>query len=395
LREPAVPSGRSHGGRVESRTGLLIVALLFVFYAAYFAARPAYNWDMVAYVAVALIDQGEPVDRVHDETYAIVENAVPSATYADLTASSEYRRIVAGDAARFVEQLPFYSVKPVYPWLMSLLHRAGIGLVAASVALSAAAYAGICLLLYAWIARRMRPLAAVPLAALLALCPYVTPLAHLSTPDGLSVLVLLSAVFCVIEGCWSMAALALLPLAVLVRPENIVYAIILLAYATAARILRPLPTALAALAAVAAYIVTTRWSGNYGWTTLFYFTYVDQTIDLARFASPLGLDDYARIYVQQLDKEIFLASEGLPLFLLVGFGAFLLAWRRADWRRDRPLHLILLGAVFIALRTVAFPGEAHRALVAAYLMLTMALILAGADLYAAAVTPTAARRGSR
>lgn len=383
----ASPVDAPGGGRVEGRIGLLVVALLSAFYAAYFADRPADNWDMVAYVAVALLDEGVPADRVHEMTYDVVKEAVPQAAYADLTERNDYCRLVAGDAARFAEQLPFYTVKPVYPFLMSLLHRAGVGLVAASVAISAAAYAGICLLLYLWVARWLRPLVAVPLIALLALCPYLTPLAPLSTPDALSVFVLLAALFCLTEVISIPAGLALLALAILVRPENVIYAAIVPAWLALVGRLRPLRAAAAIAVMLALYLATTRWSGNYGWATLFYFTYVDHMIHLPRFVSPLGLGDYAMIYLRQVDRAIFLPSEGLPLFLLVGFGVLLLKWRQPPALRDRYLQLALLGLAFIAVRTLAFPGDAHRALVAPYLMLVVSFVQACAALEAARRDP--------
>ena len=52
--------------------------------------------------------------------------------------------MVANDLKIFADQLPFYTVKPVYPALMSLLYRVGVNPVTASIAISATAYAAIC-----------------------------------------------------------------------------------------------------------------------------------------------------------------------------------------------------------------------------------------------------------
>ena len=217
-------------GRRGARIGLLLAILLSLIYATYFAQRPYYNWDMVAYVAVALIDAGEPAETVHRKTYDIVAAALPPDRFAELTQSNAYREAVAADAARFAAQLPFYTVKPVYPAVMSVLYRAGMNPVTASVAVSAAGYAGICLLLYVWTARWLRPLVAVPVAALLSLCPYLTPIAQLSTPDALSVLVLLAGLFCIIEIDRPLSGAAILVGSILVRPENVIYVGVVLAY---------------------------------------------------------------------------------------------------------------------------------------------------------------------
>src|SRR5947207_2784784 len=54
-----------------------------------------------------------------------------------------FRQTVAADSNSFLEQLPFYSVKPLYPELMAAVHRAGLSLVASGLAVSAAVYFGI------------------------------------------------------------------------------------------------------------------------------------------------------------------------------------------------------------------------------------------------------------
>src|SRR4249919_1089140 len=55
-----------------------LTALISVIYATALAQRPLYNWDLIPYVAVALIDAGEPSDGVREKTYAIVRRSVPA-----------------------------------------------------------------------------------------------------------------------------------------------------------------------------------------------------------------------------------------------------------------------------------------------------------------------------
>ena len=59
-------------GRPERRqflAGLLAIICISVFCGVYSEQRPAYNWDMLAYIAVALVDAGVPLSEVHDITY--------------------------------------------------------------------------------------------------------------------------------------------------------------------------------------------------------------------------------------------------------------------------------------------------------------------------------------
>ena len=95
---------------------------------------------------------------------------------------ADYRYMVAHDLKIFADQLPFYTVKPVYPALMSLFVRAGVNPVTATMIISGAAYAAICLLLYVWISRWINPAISLVITALLSLNPVLIPLAQLATP---------------------------------------------------------------------------------------------------------------------------------------------------------------------------------------------------------------------
>ena len=123
--------------------GLVLAALMSTIYAAWFASRPLYNWDMIPYVAIALLDAGHPADSLRQKTYEIMERGSPVSAHEFLFGGSEYKKdtynrgadfryMVAHDLKIFADILPFYVVKPVYPALMSLLVRAGISPVAAA-----------------------------------------------------------------------------------------------------------------------------------------------------------------------------------------------------------------------------------------------------------------------
>jgi hypothetical protein len=84
--------------------------------------------------------------------------------------------------------------------------------------------------------------------------------------------------------------------------------------------------------------------------------------------------------------------DGFALFALAGFGAFLLK-ARASWH-DPYFHLIVLAAVFMAARILAFPNDLYRSLLAPYLMLTLGLIQACASLDARLSTSSCRSTGS-
>ena len=142
--------------RAAGRIGLILAALISAVYAAWFSSRPLYNWDIIPYVAVALRDAGHPADTLRQQTYEIMERSSPREAHEFLFGGSEfkkdtynretdYRYMVANISKIFADQLPLYTVKPAYPALMSLLVRAGLDPVTATMVVSGAAYAAICL----------------------------------------------------------------------------------------------------------------------------------------------------------------------------------------------------------------------------------------------------------
>ena len=226
--------------------GLVLAALISAIYATWFAQRPLYNWEMIPYVAIALLDAGQPADTLREKTYDIVKKSTPIERHEFLLGGSnynkdtyirgaDYRYMVARDLKIFADQLPFYTVKPVYPALMSLFVRAGVNPVTATMIISGAAYAAICFLLYVWISQWLIPALSLLLAALLSLNPILTPLAQLATPDALSVFVLLLGSFFVIETRFLRSGIGIFIASILIRPENIIYAFIFLVFLAAIR----------------------------------------------------------------------------------------------------------------------------------------------------------------
>src|ERR1700730_5847568 len=118
------------------RIGLVFAALISIIYAAVFAQKPLYNWDLIPYVAVALMDAGQPAETLREKTYETIERSVaPEALdflrgdtdfkNSKYNRGADYRHMVAHDSKIFSDQLPLYSVKPGYPAIISLVSRTG------------------------------------------------------------------------------------------------------------------------------------------------------------------------------------------------------------------------------------------------------------------------------
>ena len=118
---------------------LIVIAVLLV-------RHPQYDWDAFAYVAVALRDAGMLADQIHSATFKIMQDFLPPAYWDLLTGHGgvdpEFRQAVATNANAFMAQLPFFSVKPVYPVLMAALYKVGAGMITSAMAIVSAAYFG-------------------------------------------------------------------------------------------------------------------------------------------------------------------------------------------------------------------------------------------------------------
>jgi len=371
--------------RGAARIGLILAALISAFYAAWFSSRPLYNWDIIPYVAVALRDAGHPEDTLRQQTYEIMERSSPRVAHEFLFGGSEfkkdtynrgadYRYMVAHDSKIFADQLPFYTVKPVYPALMSLFMRAGVNPVTATMITSGAAYAAICLLLYVWISRWLNPAISLVITALLSLNPVLIPLAQLATPDSLSVFMLLLGTFLAIELRYAATGIAVFVLSILVRPENIIYVFIFAAYLLLTARLPLIKSLLTLGVALAVYFVQTRLSHNYGWVILFNFTFFDWTVLQNPSNVSTNVSEYIGVYAKEVFRMFFTRGVVFPLFVLVGIGAFLLRYDPPKSWRDPYVQLVLLAAVCMAARTAALPGESDRALVFSYILMVVAFV---------------------
>jgi hypothetical protein len=245
-------------------------------------AKPQLNWDMLAYVAIVDSWNGAaPVDA-HAAAYADAgQFAAGRGLDAAMAALREgfYRQTVAADAEAFEEQLPFYRIRPLYLLVVAACAKLTGTVSAATVLVSVLSVASFSLGLL-WYA--VRTLGAVPgsvLGGLFALAPTTTDVASLSSPDAL--LMLLTGVAAMLfMGSRPLFAASLLSLGVLVRTELVVFDICLAAAWTAVAWRQPRSGMVAAILAgsVLPVAAVNAWAGNYGYTVLYRFTFVDRFV---------------------------------------------------------------------------------------------------------------------
>ena len=314
--------------RAAGRIGLVVAALMSTLYAAWFASRPLYNWDMIPYVAVALRDPGNPPtpsDRRPMKSWSAPLPGrrtnfcleVPSSRRIHTISGADYRYMVAHRFKNIRRPTTVLHRKTGLPGLDEPVCPGWVNPITATMIISGTAYAAICLLLYVWISRWLNPAISLVITALLSLNPVLIPLAQLA-PDSLSVLMLLLGTFLAIELGFAATGIAVFVLSILVRPENIIYVFIFTAYLLITARLTLIRSLIALGVAFGVYFVQTRLSHNYGWVVLFNFTFFDWTVLENPSNMSTNMSDYLGVYAKEIFRMFFTRGVVFPLFLLVG-----------------------------------------------------------------------------
>lgn len=343
-----------------------------------------YRFDALGYIGAALQLSGLDAAAVHAETYRQVQAVVPPALFRELVTTDAYHADVYANANHFMQQLPFYHVRPLYNGLLALLHSAGLNLVHATMLLTVIAYAAIGALLFVWLSRHLGPVYGPGAAWLLAVSASMIEAARAGTVDLLSAAILIGAFYALIEHRHVRAFAGLLLLSLLARSDNIVLvAMFALYFAVAAPdALRPprmhvVSFGLAAFALVAVIHAT---AGYYGWPVLFYHTFVAPLPAPAEVSVAVTPVMYWHAVDMRLGSAL---TTGMPVFVAFAFIAHALTRSgSADNDAAQQMQLIrgvlLVLLVNIAARIVAFPVVWDRQYIAHYLILAALMVAAAA-----------------
>ncbi|MCE8417705.1 hypothetical protein LZ190_03110 [Rhodovulum sulfidophilum] len=350
--------------RALKLAGLVYLAVLSLFLVLNSYTRNHHNWDVIGYTAAAYKLMGETgTDRLSARTYEDIRRATAPETFEKLT-TGDYRAAVYQDPEALRQQLPFYSIRPLYVAL-SIAGSKLTGTIAGGTALVSALCGGL-LLILGWAAVSPRSIA---LAALLPFALYeagLGSLARLSTPDGLAALVALAALLlCHRHPRPAMLLFALLPLA---RTDFV----ILLPFAALllhGRVPRLWIAAMLGVGA-AAVVGLNAFSGNYGYLRIFDFTLVSGPQPYpAEMEETLGVTDILDAYARGLQRLV--SKDTGMIALLLGTAGFLAA--KAMRGRLLPFDKAVLAALgFVLLHFLAFPsGFVRHYFVAACLCLIL------------------------
>ncbi len=339
--------------------------------------RPAYNWDMIPYTASALALETRDIEKIHGYIYSALKNHVGAKSYLDLTDSHKFHRTMALDARYFSKQLPFYKPRLIYNAMVLALHKLDINIFLATHLISAA-FASASMLLLLILAKENLDFISALILPAFAGAFGIFDLAALSTPDAIALfVVLLTVVFTLKGNVW---VLVLLPISVLIRTDLIIWCGILILYLFWVKQFSARSLLISAGLTVCTYVLINLWAGNYGWQTLFYFTFIDgehaydPSLLTSHFTPTQYLwQVYAGLKKALFDKE-FLFFTAIAILVLNRF------WKVSGFMRFRnaiDIRLMLFGplpVLYIATHFLLYPVTWNRFFIAFYLIVVIGFL---------------------
>lgn len=381
------------------RTPSVVSALLLLLVLLSSSLTPAYNWDLLAYSAIAL-DEGDAVVR-HERLWYYVDRDIPADAVARLRGESPdlllgergddtvaYRRTTALDARAFDEQLPFYAVKPMYPAMIAglvavtdslvgtVVRDFDLGPVRASVWIAKIGWVFLGTALF-WLLRlRFGDLLAFVGTLTMMTLPLVQALHGYSSPDTISALMVLLGFVLALRDpsrTWTMASAGVVFLAVAVRPDNLLLLGVFLTWFLWNSRIRFRWAVMVGTTGLIWCLALSELSGNYGWSVLVHHSFIDYLEYPSTVEPNLSLPLLVDIYLSKV-------SDSPTFFKFLGAGLMLTGWRLyLRGPSDRLFEALIVLLVFMAEHWLLFPDQKDRLLVAPYLFILSAGLFCLAD----------------
>lgn len=361
----------------------IICLFVFVILNSYDSLKhPAYNWDLLGYVASALSLEETDQTRIHERTYRVVETSIPPDAFRAIVSKDDpYRSKMQTDPQAFSRQIYVYRLKPLYGFLMYLLNKTGIPLVVASVFISAVSAAVIFYISFIWLSRHISSAWTGLISLVIGLLAGLPHLSRLSTPDALSGALMLTALYFLLEKRRPAAGILLLLLSIPARIDNIMFIILITPFfvfgAPVGYSLSKKTGTILFFLAVCVYWLIRQGSGTDGWWYQFNHAFLgDREGSLPDQIIPFSLGVYLPVLTLGLFR-IFFDGDFLtmtPVIALHGIAVYF--W---PLQRNPPAqfykHVILVMISYIAVHFILFPVIDDRFFVIQNVMILLSSIM--------------------
>ena len=318
--------------------------------------RPYPTFDRYMYAgAVASLRYSDPV-TIHRIALAELETQISPHRF-DSVASEPYFADVHNNPNHFVQQLPFFRIKLGYVAAGYVLWRAGVPILVALRLISACCLFVIGLAVLALVHDAV-------LSFVLLLTPPVLNLGRMATADPLSTTLIFVALFALVRGRNLLSA-SLLLVSILVRSDNLILAMILLAWMVWRRRIHLSFGAMFGALAVFTAACVNHFADVYGWRVIMQHGFVKAEIEPINHPVLITFTGY----LHALGGVRMIAYSFMTIWILVAAAVWKILPRQSIFR-----ELLPLAGLCIMLRLVIFPSFDDRLCVWAYLLAGAALI---------------------
>lgn len=318
--------------------------------------RPLPTFDRYLYAgAVASLRYSDPV-TIHRIARAEFD-AQPSPFNFAAVASEPYFADIRDNPDHFGQQMGLFRVKLGYVAAGYVLWRAGLPILTGLRLISACCLFVVGIAALAWTTDAV-------LSALLLLTPPILNMGRMVTADAFSTALVFLALFALTRKRFWFAVCLLLA-SLVVRPDNVVLVLILLAWMTWRRQLRFRFSASCAAIAIAVYNLVSRIAGLYSWRIFMQHSFIKPVIEPIRHPAFISLGGY----LHALAGLRAIPYTFMTIWILVAAAV----WKRlpqGSLFRD----LLPVAGIYIVVRLLIFPNLDDRFFVWTYLLAGVALI---------------------
>lgn len=310
---------------------------------------PEYTSDGFVYMANAVAMHGASIQVIHDTVYREAFAEIPKPILDHLlgkdpveTSQSRSFQERANNPYSFAEFLPSFAIRPVFNELVYVLHyELGVGLLRATILIPVLSYWAMGWIVLTWISRYVMRSWAALVSLLLMLTPPVWDLARSTTPDALSCMVSLLALYLILEKNRVFLGLTILLSSVYIRTDNVLLVLPMLVYlCIRTRTIEKTKAGVLAAVAVGSVFLINHFAGDYGTRLLYYRAFIAPPLAPGELVAQFGFHDY--LVALRAGVAAVLHGDFIP-FALMGVVGFL----------SRPTAAIL-GLMIV---TIAYSGS--------------------------------------
>lgn len=347
---------------------VLIYVLIIGGLTVYALLRPNNYWDMLGYMGVVESWHSSDPHAIHDVAYSNIQGLPEYKMLVGIDPVSEYNQRVAADSFDFVQQLPIYSIKPLYCMVASALHRIGLSYTTALTLISVGSFVGVALLAWFWFRQYLDEWWCTVSATLLVVSPPIYTAGRFATPDALELVLVALGLYAMLERSRAAAGGVLLILAIWVRPDALIVVEVLFCTLLYLKKIDFWEWGTFSLLTLFTYGVIRLFGGPYSWGIFFYHAFVGPLMQPANVTVHVTPRMFLLISAQ--NAWTLVKSTSVALVFFMGVLAIGLHRRRS--------YRFITAAVLVSeiLHFLPFPSYSNRFYMVSTFFVPLSLVLA-------------------